>query len=56
MPTDYWRQSFDDHVLKMWGVPKASYGMAEDILEEYSSLSPSEAARVFGEQHDLCKR
>lgn len=56
MPTDYWRQSFDDHVLRQWGVPKASYGLAEDVLDEYVNLSPYEAAMIFGESHDLAKR
>lgn len=56
MPTDFWRQSFDDHVLKLWGVPKASYGMAEDVLEEYEGLSPREAALLFGENNDLIRR
>lgn len=55
MPTDFWRQSFDAHVLKLWGIPKASYGIAENDLEEYSDLTPYEAALVFGENHD-CKR
>lgn len=53
MANDHWRESFDGYVLKLWGLPKASYGMAEDILEEYTDLAPQEAALVFGENHGL---
>ncbi len=53
MANDHWRVSFDGYVLQLWGLPKASYGMAEDILEEYTELSPREAALVFGENHGL---
>ncbi len=53
MANDHWRASFDGYVLKLWGLPKASYGMAEDILEEYTDLPPKEAALVFGENHGL---
>lgn len=53
MATDHWRVSFDGYVLKLWGVPKASYGIAEDLLDEYTELRPYEAALVFGENHGL---
>lgn len=53
MISQQWLSSFDEHMLKFFGINHIDAGIDDERLLAYTDLEPREAALVFGEDYDL---
>ena len=55
MVPEIWIKSFDQYMIKFFGVNHIDLGADEDELAYYSNLEPKEAALAYGDDYDLSR-
>ena len=53
MIPETWLNTFDEHMMKFFGINHVDAGLDDEQLLRYTDLEPKEAALIFGEDYDL---